>query len=362
MILIPARAHSTGVPNKMLRLLGGKPVLQWIVDTAMSLGEGVTVSTPDEEIATACPPGVQILREPSTIAHQSPGVRTLDSVVQWAVGETALDPMAYKDLLVVLQATSPFTSSTTIAACIAAVHGGLMSARTVVDDRHLRWEGARLVTPRFPRQSMPPAWREHGACTVLRWGQATHAGRVDPTSALIPVEGAEAVDIDTEADWVVAEYYAAKLQREQLTAQVLADRPPLGATVVQLSAYEEPDSERLARQYVVDRLHPNRVIRPYAAHTYAEAGEALSVVTDGEDVVIVTSAYHQPRAFLTFLRVLQEMGRAHRVTLWNAPAPTTYDPGDEAEKIRRYQAKEHCAEYHEGLTYLAQRSRLAVAV
>lgn len=361
MILIPARAHSTGVPNKMLRLLGGKPVLHWTLDTALATGEQVVVTTPDAEILDIFVGGVvRVFWEPPSVEGQAPGVRTIDTVVQYIAKE--LDPHQWDDVLVVLQATTPFTSRSTIQACVNAVRGGAMSARTVVDDRHLRWEGSRLVTPRNPRQAMPPAWREHGACTALRWGQATQYGRVDPTSALVPVEGAETVDIDTETDWVVAEYYAAKIQREQLTAQVLADRPPLGATVVQLSAYEEPDSERLARQYVVDRLQPARVIRPYAAHTYSEAGEALSVVNDGEDVVIVTSAYHQPRAFLTFLRVLQETGRVSRVTLWNAPARTDFDPGDEAEKIAQYQAKGHVAQYHEGLTYLAQRSRSVVAV
>src|SRR6187401_1238115 len=51
--LIPARGGSKGVPRKNLRLLGGKPVLQWTAETAQASRyiDRLVLSTDDDEIA-----------------------------------------------------------------------------------------------------------------------------------------------------------------------------------------------------------------------------------------------------------------------------------------------------------------------
>ncbi len=55
-IVIPARMASTRFPGKPLVDLGGKPMVQWVVEAARASGvaERVLVATPDDEILAAC--------------------------------------------------------------------------------------------------------------------------------------------------------------------------------------------------------------------------------------------------------------------------------------------------------------------
>ncbi|MGC8761712.1 MAG: cytidylyltransferase domain-containing protein, partial [Bryobacteraceae bacterium] len=51
--VIPARGGSKGIPRKNIRLLGGKPLLAWTIETAKASRRltRVVLSTEDEEIA-----------------------------------------------------------------------------------------------------------------------------------------------------------------------------------------------------------------------------------------------------------------------------------------------------------------------
>ena len=61
--IIPARGGSKGVPKKNIRILGGKPLIQWTIEAALNSSkvDRVILSTDDEEIAEICRPlGVEI--------------------------------------------------------------------------------------------------------------------------------------------------------------------------------------------------------------------------------------------------------------------------------------------------------------
>ncbi|MES2683218.1 MAG: 3-deoxy-manno-octulosonate cytidylyltransferase [Pseudomonadota bacterium] len=54
-VVIPARLGSTRLPRKVLRDLGGKPVVQWVWQAAMAAGAGsVTIATDADEVASVC--------------------------------------------------------------------------------------------------------------------------------------------------------------------------------------------------------------------------------------------------------------------------------------------------------------------
>lgn len=55
-VVVPARMASTRFPGKPLVDLGGKPMIQWVVEAARraEISERVIVATPDEEIIRAC--------------------------------------------------------------------------------------------------------------------------------------------------------------------------------------------------------------------------------------------------------------------------------------------------------------------
>lgn len=129
--------------------------------------------------------------------------------------------------------------------------------------------------------------------------------------------------------------------------------PPAGAVVLVLSARDEEPGEQEAREKRAAEIRePQIVLHLDAENTHEEAVSALKWARRDHDFVIVTSAYHQLRAFLTFVKVFEGTG----VRLWNASAPSAWDKlEDETLKIAQYQAKHHVASYDEGLMHLLER-------
>lgn len=113
-------------------------------------------------------------------------------------------------------------------------------------------------------------------------------------------------------------------------------------------------------------VHPDRlIVEPDALHTRDQAVNVVRLaMTEGwTRLLLVASPYHQYRAFLTFLKVLQEMDAEERIRLVPAPATLSWwgcPPGTDAtrldllasevEKITRY--AEHVASFSDGLAYL----------
>jgi uncharacterized SAM-binding protein YcdF (DUF218 family) len=101
-------------------------------------------------------------------------------------------------------------------------------------------------------------------------------------------------------------------------------------------------------------------------HEQAEALVAAATLGQWSRILLVASAYHLPRAWLTTLASLTRAELDARIHLLAIPAvPCEWfaaPPGgtrervdlqlDEAEKIATYQALGHCASYAEGLAYL----------
>jgi CMP-N,N'-diacetyllegionaminic acid synthase len=106
--LIPARAGSKGVPRKNIKLLGGKPLIAYTIESAMDcdLIQDVVVSTDCQEImdiATKYGADVPFLR-PDELANDS--AKSIDVVIH------ALEYLKHLgreyDAVILLQPTSPF--------------------------------------------------------------------------------------------------------------------------------------------------------------------------------------------------------------------------------------------------------------
>ena len=108
-LVIPARMASTRFPGKPLVDLGGKPMLQWVVEAARAskVAERVLVATPDEAILAACEGfGVEVVR--TRIDHPSGTDRLAE------VAETI-----EADVYVNVQGDEPLVPPETIRACAA---------------------------------------------------------------------------------------------------------------------------------------------------------------------------------------------------------------------------------------------------
>lgn len=354
LIVIPARGGSVGIPRKALRPLGGIAPLARTIATAKRLDARIVVSTSDAEIADlARSLSVQVIDEP--LAINPHGKAALDGAVHYAVEHAGGDP----SIVVTMQCTSPFLEVATVAQCIGlAASDCYDAALTVRDDRHVAWDASldqmQLATPWAVRQSLPARWVMTGGCIATKRRFVTAERRFGGRIHGVEVKDAEAIDLDNPADWAVAEWHTgAPSLRETVLARVLGEKPQWQGLVLMLSCWDESGEELAYRRTVV----AGRSLSLRGAHTREEAELALAQRTDGEhDLTIVTSAYHQLRAFLTFLKVLQERGLDRTVRLRNAPAASRMDKlAQELDKIAAYQAKGHVASFEDGLRYLQWR-------
>lgn len=214
--LIPARGGSTGVPRKNVRYLGDKPLIAHTISAARDvLGENVVVITDDDEIGEIAEHfGAKVLREPRTN-----GKATLDEVVMRTIPELLALGAKPNEVLLTVQPTCPFLTPARIEQALAEFAAGAASVITVVDDRHLGWQIDENGKPtpdyqaRVNRQLLPPQFRESGAIIGARIDNILDKGtRIIQPIALIELPAKEAIDIDTFADWAVAEHYATRKQ------------------------------------------------------------------------------------------------------------------------------------------------------
>ncbi|MBN3518671.1 acylneuraminate cytidylyltransferase family protein [Algoriphagus lutimaris] len=108
LVVIPARGGSKGVPRKNIKLLGGKPLIQYTIDAARKVfpDEVICVSTDDEEIREIVKSlGLQVpFLRPAELATDNTGTH---EVLLHAV-DFYENSNYQPDVLILLQPTSPF--------------------------------------------------------------------------------------------------------------------------------------------------------------------------------------------------------------------------------------------------------------
>jgi CMP-N,N'-diacetyllegionaminic acid synthase len=104
--VIPARKGSKGLPGKNIRLLGGRPLVQYTIEAALnsSLLDSVVVSTDDEEVSRLSEKlGVEVIRRPAELATDT---STTQSVIEHTLEILSLKAYV-PEAVVTLQPTSP---------------------------------------------------------------------------------------------------------------------------------------------------------------------------------------------------------------------------------------------------------------
>lgn len=218
--VIPARGGSKGVPFKNLRTVAGTPLIVRAVRAAQAVAEidRVLVSTDDLDIAAAAlAAGAEVIDRPADLAGDIAAseaallhaLETLDGR-----GETLPDD----DVLVFLQATSPFIDTVALADAVRRVRDGDEDVVFAAAETHVfLWRAGdtgavgvnhdAAVRPR--RQDREPEYAETGAFYVMRsagFRAARHRffGRV----GIALVDPRTALEIDAFAELEVAEAIA----------------------------------------------------------------------------------------------------------------------------------------------------------
>lgn len=217
--LIPARAGSKTIPKKNIRELAGKPLIKHVVDTIGKFADKkqIIVSTDDDNVK-------DIVKETATIHDRSKqnadDVSTLDDVAIEVAKYLINDCSASEeDVLITCQATSPFIREETLERAIE-IHKSenVDTVLSVKDDRHLRWtikdgKAIPLYEKRVNRQQMDLVYGETGGVISSTLGHIlNHKTRIGDNISIIEVGEKEGLDIDTYADWALAEYWANRLK------------------------------------------------------------------------------------------------------------------------------------------------------
>lgn len=212
--VIPARGGSKAVPRKNLRVLAGKPLLQWTAEAALAsrLLDRLILSTDDDETAkVGISVGLEVpFRRPFSAASDTASAA---DVIRHAIAAVE-QPFEY---VVYLQPTSPLRSTADIDACLERLATGDGDFCVSVRASHERPEwmfylkDARIdpVVGRFyasRRQDARPCYVLNGAVYAARVDAFERDGTflTERTLAYVmPVE--RSIDIDELGDFAAAE-------------------------------------------------------------------------------------------------------------------------------------------------------------
>lgn len=206
---VPIRLNSKRVVGKNLKLLGGKPMMCYLLETLVQVPQidEVYVYCSSDEVQPLLPPGVKLLKRDTALdSDEALGEQIYDAFVR--------DVKA--DVYMLAHTTSPFIKTATISNAIEEVlqgrHDSAFSAQKM---QTFAWYGGKPLNyspTSIPRtQTIEPVYVETSAFYIFKhdmWAQ--HHRRVgdNPYMAIVgPVEG---VDIDYPEDFELAEMMIGK--------------------------------------------------------------------------------------------------------------------------------------------------------
>jgi CMP-N,N'-diacetyllegionaminic acid synthase len=219
--LIPARGGSRRVPGKNIRKLGNKPLINWTIESALNTPElsDIVVSTDNPqiaEIARSAGATVPWLRPLKLATDESKSVDVAIHALDWFEKENG-----EVDGILLLQPTSPFRTYITIQKAIRLFEnhkGSSIIGVSPVQNHHLytlEKHGEYLVKYQQQRflskksQDKSRIFAVNGAIYLVS-PQELRSSNSFIGSCLLPViveSPIEALDIDTEEDFKIAEIF-----------------------------------------------------------------------------------------------------------------------------------------------------------
>lgn len=219
LFIIPARGGSKGIPGKNIKPFCGRPLIALAIDGALACcdnPESIILSTDSVEIADtarACGLPVEYMRPAELATDTAPTRDALLHAMDWADSRG----LAY-DCVVLLQPTSPLRTPDDIRGAMALYTADIDMVVSVTEadanpyynlfepgeDGFLHISKGDGSCTR--RQDAPPVWEYNGAVYVinpdsLRREPMSRMKRIIP----YPMPRERSVDLDTPAQWVVAE-------------------------------------------------------------------------------------------------------------------------------------------------------------
>ena len=218
--IIPLRKGSKGIPGKNKKKMLGRPLFSWVLGAAIfSDLDEVYVFTDDEEILTF------ISKEYHWTSKVKGLLRNNENANDTASTESAMLEFAEKihhdfDVLCLLQATSPLTTSQDINNALSQISAeGKTSALSVVKTHRFTWNADGTpqnydVFNRPRRQDFAGLLMENGAVyATTKDAFLKSKNRVSETIGLVEMPEETLMEIDSLSDWTIIESLLAERQK-----------------------------------------------------------------------------------------------------------------------------------------------------
>ncbi len=221
--VIPARGGSKSIPKKNIKLLHGKPLIQYSIEYSLKcpLVGRTVVSTDSEEIAKIakdCKAEVPFIR-PVELAR--------DDTEDFPVFKHALTALEdiYKqqiDIIVLLRPTSPFRPAGLIEKGVDLLRrfpqgASVRSVAKTAEHPYRQWkisgdfmtgyETGVFEPYNIPRQKLPPVYFQTGDIEIIRRGTILNGSISGDHILPLVIDHADIVDIDSNSDWKDAQQH-----------------------------------------------------------------------------------------------------------------------------------------------------------
>lgn len=211
--IIPARFGSKGVPQKNIKPVAGKPLIDWTIEAALAselITEVVVSSESDVILNLARRPGVHGLKRPENLASDT---ASSELVVRHVIEQYSQMQRIF-DYIVLLQPTSPARNALHInTAIVNLLNSKASSLISVVEPKHNLFKAFKLdsdgfltglvdnQSPFMRRQDLAKTFLANGAIYIVEWQKFIQNDRL-MTERCHPFVMTEhdSIDIDTVED------------------------------------------------------------------------------------------------------------------------------------------------------------------
>lgn len=220
--LIPARGGSKSIPLKNLVNLGGRPLIEYVINAAKKSKRitRIICSTEDEQIAQVCKKnGIEVHERPLELAKDD--IRVLDVFVH-LLKDIGGREGKIADVLPILQPTSPFVLPEHIDHCIELLeksrsadsaqtitsmpHNSHAYNQRIIEDGFVRFRFEKERKTCYNKQSKPPHYI-FGNLVATRASTILEKGEIFGTQSLPHIiDFNYALDIDQPHDPELAEW------------------------------------------------------------------------------------------------------------------------------------------------------------
>lgn len=202
--IMPIKLTNERCPGKNTRLLGGKPLLQYELDSLKTTGlcDCINVFCSSEEVVPYLPEGVNFVKRPDYLDLPTSNFTQIFS---------CFTEYYDADIYVYAHATAPFITVDTMQQCIGAVKSGKYdSAFCAVKLQDYLWQNGKPLNfdaSNIPRtQDLKPIYQEtSGVYVFTKEVFEKYHRRIGIKPFIKEVNYKEAVDIDNPEDFNLAE-------------------------------------------------------------------------------------------------------------------------------------------------------------